>query len=227
MLPELLTTLVGDGGPIYWETGKGVLFVEDINALSSLFYLIPAAILFYKASKAKPQFWFILLFASPLLFVGGIGSTIYHALRSERWIMLLDVMPIFTLTLGIAYYFLYGWLQNLWLSFLLVAIFVMLRFASFELFPLQSAINISYFIIGVLIFIPSFFYARKLCFREIHLLVLSAIFFILSLFFRFVDDCEGVAIIHGTHWLWHVFSASGALFLGLYLYRTRIITLKK
>lgn len=227
MFPELLSTIVGDGGPVYWETGRGIWFAEDVNAISSLFYLIPACVLFVKALKCKPRFWFIILFAAPLLFIGGLGSTLYHALRTERWIMFLDVAPILILTLGIAFYFLYGWLQKLWISLFIIILFATLRFACLEFFPLQTAINISYFIIGTLIFIPSFFYARKFYFREISFIILSVLFLGLSLIFRFTDDFQVVSAIHGTHWLWHVFSATGALFLGLYLFYTRKITLQK
>ena len=51
MFPELLSIIVGDGGPVYWETGRGIWLAEDVNAISSLFYLIPACALFVKALK--------------------------------------------------------------------------------------------------------------------------------------------------------------------------------
>lgn len=223
----IICSIVRDGGPIYWETGKGILFVEDWNALSSLLYLIPAILLFIKIRKSKKRFYFIEFFAAPLLFIGGIGSTLYHAFRSEHWLMMLDVIPIFILTLGIATYFLYKWFNSLGFAFLITLLFMGLRFMVFEWVSLQTAINISYFIVGTLMFVPAFFFAKKMYFKWISYLLSSILLLILALFFRFIDDYPQVSVSYGTHWLWHLFSAGGSYCLGLYLYHTRKITLPK
>ncbi len=223
----IICSIVRDGGPIYWETGKGILFVEDWNAFSSLLYLIPALLLLIKIRKSKKRFYFIEFFAAPLLFIGGIGSTLYHAFRSEYWLMMLDVVPIFILTLGIATYFLYRWINNFIFALVVTILFMALRFMVFEWFDLQTAINISYFIVGTLMFVPAFFFAKKMHFKGIGFLLVSILFLAMALLFRFIDDYSEVSVSHGTHWLWHLFSAGGSYWLGLYLYHTRKITLQK
>jgi len=217
-----METPVLDNGPIYFETlqwTEGKL-IEPWNAFSSLVYLIPVVFFLIHLRGQYRKQGFIVFFALPLLAAGGTGSTLYHAFRSAPALMYLDVFPIVLLTLAVSYWFMYKVMRNYWLPALIIVVTFLIRGITFRGLELQTAINISYFITGLLIFLPAFFYARKGKFQKTGLLLISAALFSASLFFRFWDDNPEQIMHQGTHWLWHVFSAAGAWMLGMYLVKT-------
>lgn len=220
MKPDIDYSFVTDGGPIYHETMPGRFIVEPWNAYSSLVYLIPVMLLLLAMRPNFRKHGFVLFFALPLLFLGGIGSTLYHAFRSERWLMALDVLPMFLLSLGVAWYFLKKLIGNWYIPLLLIFAAAGLRAFFFATFPIQAAINIGYFIVGVIIFIPAFLYARKTGGHALAFLIAAAALLSAALFFRMYDDRPEQFISAGVHWLWHIFSAAGAWMSGLYLIRT-------
>ncbi len=220
MKPDIDYSFVTDGGPIYHETMPGRIIVEPWNAYSSLVYLIPVLLLLLAMRPNFRKHGFVLFFALPLLFLGGMGSTLYHAFRSERWLMALDVLPMFLLSLGVAWYFLKKLIGNWYIPLLLIIAAAGLRAFFFEAFPIQAAINIGYFIVGVVIFIPAFLYARKTGGHALAFLIAAAALLSAALFFRMYDDQPEQFMPAGVHWLWHVFSAAGAWMSGLYLIRT-------
>ncbi len=93
-----------DGGPIYAETDLSVLFTEPWNALSSLAILLPAV---YWAVRLRGDYrtYSFIFYCIPLLFLGGLGSTLFHAFRVSKWLLLMDVLPTATLTLSVSFIF--------------------------------------------------------------------------------------------------------------------------
>lgn len=213
-------SFVTDQGPIYHETMPGRLIVEPWNAFSSLLYLIPAIIFLINLRGHYGKYTFLIYFAIPLLFLGGTGSTFYHAFRTWRWMMFLDVMPIFILTMGVSAYFMYKLFHRWWIVAFIIILFLFLRSFSFGRMDLQTAINISYLSTGLIIFIPAICYAYSKKWQFALYLSLAAILLGVSLFFRYFDDFPNQFMKPGTHWLWHLFSAAGAMMLGLYLFKT-------
>jgi predicted membrane channel-forming protein YqfA (hemolysin III family) len=100
-----------------------------------------------------------------------------------------------------------------------------LRFVVFGFVQGSAAINMSYFITGLMIFLPAIIFTVKTGFLDARNLVLSAIFLFIALFFRYADDWENQLFAAGTHWLWHIFTSAGALTLTLYLIKIKDVML--
>ena len=219
--PIIKNGTLSDGGQIYKETNLNNFIAEPWNAISSLSFLIPA---FYWLNKLKnnyAQFKFLTL-CIPLLVAGGLGSTLFHGFRSSKYLLMLDYLPIFILTASVSIYL---WKKIIlkWAYLILIALPVLVfKLLLSDLFTPHEAMNISYFINGTLIFLPAFILLFKTQFNGLKDFVLSLIFFSLSLLFRKIDNYPIQFMPMGTHWLWHIFSATGAFFLAIYLYKVQI-----
>jgi hemolysin III len=154
----------------------------------------------------------------PLLTLGGIGSTIYHAFRDSEFFLLMDVMPIALLTFSVILYFWWKVLGQ-WIYVVLVAIaYITLRIFIYQIaHGQQTAINLSYFVTGVMMFVPAFLLLLKTNYKGVLTIITATAFFIFSLIFRQIDT-PFIYLPMGTHWLWHLSCAIGAFFLGRYLY---------
>ncbi len=226
-MPYLLLMLLSDigilpdGGTIYQETDTSRWIVEPWNAVSSLFILLPAV---YWAIKLRGKFreYPFITFCIPLLFLGGLGSTLFHAFRSSSLLLLLDVTPTAILTLALAAYFWAKVLPHWWWALLIVGGTLLLRVWLRFTIPTQTGLNISYAISGSIIFIPTLLllYETRLAYSQY--IFISVLFFSLSLFFRYSDDWQPPLLPVGTHFLWHIFSGVGAFFLAEYLYKVHL-----
>jgi hemolysin III len=205
-----------DGGPVYHETQLGQWLVEPWNAFSSLLFLIPVIYFFFKLKGHYKQYGFLIFWCSPLLILGGLGSTIFHAFRSHRFFLYLDFVPIAFLTLSISIYFFLK-LTKWWWIVLIIILSFLTRFSLFTFYHGHGAINASYFMTGILIFLPALLFLVKTRFFMVSRMIWALLCFGVALLFRFMDDWNNLPLPIGTHWLWHVFCAAGAWFLGSYL----------
>ena len=216
-----LINQIKDGGPWYAETHlTDQLIVEPWNAFSSLAIAAPAVYYLWKIRKQPRQYGF-LLFCIPLLLLNGIGSTLFHGLRTSRLFLVMDYLPAMLITLAITAYFWVKVLPKWWLVFFTVGPVLFLRFAVFDYFSGQLAINLSYIIGGVAFFLPVVLILAKMNFRKGRDMVLAIICFSLAIYFRGVDKDFTDLIPFGTHFLWHIFTGIGAFFLADYLYFLR------
>ncbi|HPE99788.1 MAG TPA: hypothetical protein PKY63_03885 [Bacteroidales bacterium] len=218
--PETDYSFITDGGPIYHETQPGRFVVEPWNAYSSLVFLIPVIYFLIILRGQYRKQGFVVFYTLPLLFTGGIGSTLYHAFRSHHWLMALDVLPMFLLSVGVAFFFMQRLFRNWYLPLIIIIASGLIRGYFFNTLPIQQAINIGYCIVGIVIFVPALLYAWRSQWKAIGHLLAAVLFLALSLFFRLYDDNPVQPMAQGVHWLWHLFSAVGALFAGLYIIRT-------
>jgi hemolysin III len=218
--------LLPDGAGFYAETNPDYIIMEPYNAVSSLAFLIPVVYFMIKLRGRYRQFDF-LTYCMPLLFLGGIGSTIFHALRSSPLFLLLDVLPIALLTLSVSIFFWIKILKQKWLVFIMVPAFVFMRFLVFSHYRTTLAINISYLITGLMIFVPGIIFLHKTKYQFADKLLWAVLLFLLALFFRRFDFEGMVLLPMGTHWLWHISCAAGAFMLGDYLYQLKSYQLKK
>lgn len=217
----LLTLLLhpSDQGPVYRETTDLSLFiVEPWNAWSSLTFLIPACFFLWQLRGRFNQHAFIVYFCVPLLILGGFGSTFFHAFRSSRWLLLLDVLPIVLLVLGISVWM---WLKvlprKIWLLPILL-VFFGLSFLLTRVLAGQDGISAGYIVRGTMLLLPCYLFLRRSGFRNAGLFSGAVASFAMALVFRFTDDKIQIGFMPwGTHWLWHVSTAIGAYFLGEYL----------
>ncbi len=212
---------ITDGGPWYAETHiTDNLIVEPWNAFSSLAIAAPAVYFLWKIRKNPKQYGFLLA-AIPFLFLNGLGSTLFHGLRTSRIFLLMDFMPALILTLMITVYFWSRILPKWWMSFIVITPIFLMRFGVIDLIPGQGGINTSYMISGVAFLLPTFLILKKYNFKKTFNIVGGAICFILAIYFRQVDKEFTEVVAFGTHFLWHIFSGIGAFLLADYLYFIR------
>lgn len=207
-----------DGGPVYAETDLTRFIAEPWNAYSSLTFLLPVIYWFFKLRKHYKEYPF-LIFCMPLLALGGIGSTFYHAFRNSVFFLRMDVLPIAALTLMVSLYFWWKSIGKWDYVALIAAAFIGIRVFIYNEIALaqQQAINLSYFVTGIMIFLPAFLLLLRTRYRGTKVIIAATGFFILSLIFRQIDT-PFFALPMGTHWLWHTCCAIGAFFLAQYLY---------
>ena len=210
---------VPDHGPIYRETTDlSVLIVEPWNAYSSLTFLIPAFIFLWQLRGQYDRYAFLVYYCSPMLILGGLGSTFFHAFRSSTWLLAMDVLPIVLLTIGIS---IWMWLKILSNKLYIIPILITffgLTFLSWNYLDGQDQISASYFVRGVMLFLPCLLFMVKTQFKSAGYILSAAGFFLLALVFRFADEKIEISFMPwGTHWLWHVSTAVGGYFLGEYL----------
>lgn len=210
-----------DGGQMYAETDFDRFIVEPWNAVSSLFILMPAV---YWAVKLRGQYreYPFITFCIPLLFLGGLGSTLFHAFRNSPYLLLLDITPTAILTVALAIYFWIKVLPKWWIALLIVVVSVSIRYLAFYNMDRADAVIVSYAISGSVLFIPTLIllYQTKLSY-SIYIFI-SLICFILSFIFRQTDKIEQNLLPMGTHFLWHILTGVGAFFLAEYLYKLHL-----
>jgi len=223
-IPDWYNHRLSDGGPIYTETGGDGFLVEPWNALTSLLMLIPVLYWFIKLRKEPGSFRFM-LFAIPLMALGGIGSTLFHGFRASVVFLILDVAPSAVLTISLAIYFWYKLLRKWYFVLILFIPMFLVRFLVFTVLPEHAAINLSYAITGLTILLPIPFLLYRMNYRGAWSIGLTLFFFGLALMFREADARSAIYFSIGTHFLWHVFSAVGGYFMLQYLYLFRKVEL--
>jgi len=225
---NLIDVFPQDGGPIYRETytylqnPEHSLLVEPWNAISSLFFIAGAIWIFSFLHRKKIYFPLLQYGIVPLLLLGGIGSTLYHAFRATRWFMWLDVFPMFMLTLLISFYCWQKVTKNTVAALSILSSFILFRFLVFYLnLPMQTAINLSYLIVGIAMGLPIFLTWIQIRFAFSFYIFSSLVSISLAFFFRWYDDVfSGWSM--GVHWLWHIFSVMAAIFASLYLIQLKV-----
>ncbi len=213
-----------DGGPVYTETDFSRFFVEPWNAFSSLLFLIPAIIWIIRL-RGRYNTYRFLVCCLPWLMLGGLGSTLFHALRQYPFFLLMDIIPMAILTLSVCIYLWIKLLPHWWQVFFILFPFLLLRWIFFSALPPHTAINLSYAITGLFMLLPIAILLVKTARTGFKPVSLAFLFLAVSLFLRETDAWGKTILPMGTHFLWHAFSSAGAWFLAEYLYllRTREI----
>ncbi len=224
IIDESANRLLTDMGPVYYETDLdhlGHTVVEPFNAYSSLAMALTAVLIwiFLLRSNFRSSPFLAYVFA-PLLFLGGIGSTLFHAFRSSQFFLMLDWLPILLLTILLSLHYWYKLFPR-WLFIVGMTLLIILARGIPAIWLRGSmAINVSYFLSGVLILIPLFIYMYRNRFHQGRYILFSVIALLIALGFRYTDDFDHLILPMGTHWLWHIFSALGAWLLGVYIYKS-------
>lgn len=231
----LLSVLQGikDHGPHYHEFHPDAFIKEPWNAYSSLFFLIPATFWLIKLRGKYREYSLITLFL-PLLYLNGIGSTVYHAFRASDAALLLDWVPAALLMLILSWYMWKKVLNKPVLSVFVVLSFYV--FAGLFVFTLRKyignrTINIGYLITGLSIILPSVIFLVKTNYYKWHLLTFSFVLLGIALLFRSLDyptpNPFPKLLPQGTHFLWHIVSALAVFTLGYYLIYIKDVDVKK
>ncbi|MCB0823604.1 MAG: hypothetical protein KDC09_12960 [Bacteroidales bacterium] len=209
-----------DGGPVYTETHPGQLIVEPWNALSSLLIVLPAIYWFFIIRKDWQNYKFM-LYAIPLMIIGGMGSTLFHAFRVSRFFLYMDFVPPAILTISMSIYFWIKILKRWWYVFFIIIPTFVLRFLMFGELPQHMAINVSYIMTGIITGLPLLFLMFKTKFFKINYVIYTILLFMAAILFRELDTREFSLFPMGTHFLWHAFTGAGAWFILAYLYAFR------
>jgi len=218
-----LTSHMPDGGPLYTETDPARLLVEPLNAATALAFLVLVVIWALRLRGSYGRYPF-LSGCLPVLAVGGIGGTVYHAFRASALFLVMDFVPIYLLGLAVTVY-LWARIRPRWWHLALAAAATALALGLGRGLPRHYGITLSYASLGFLILVPTAVLLVRTRFRDAGLIGLALGSFGLALFFRFADAWRPPLLPVGTHWLWHLFGAGTTAALMEYLYRLRNATL--
>lgn len=211
-----------DGGPIYAETLIGQPpFVEPWNSLSSLVIALPGLLFLFTVDRRKRGSTFIFL-AALLLLTGGIGSALFHGLRNSHNLLLMDWVPIAILSVLVAIVFWKRVLRNWALTAVVILALFYIRYLIYEYMTGAVALNLSYLISGITIFLPCLIFIANSKFFKAKYIFISITLWVLALLCRTFDKEPAVMAIFpmGIHFLWHTFSGLGAYYIGRYILAT-------
>ena len=212
--------MLPDHGPLYHETDLSRFPVEPWNTYSNivfLLYVIYWGIRLYYAKEKHP----FLVYAVPILGIGLIGGTIYHATRSHYIWLLLDWGPIALLCIWLSLYY----AQKLHYRTHRILILLALPIASvlfvhhyMETLPWVQFF-LGYPVLAAMILYPMLHHARLHRWKSASFIFAAIFVFIVALFFRALDFTGNLdEMTMGTHWLWHLFGGITVHFLTIYIY---------
>jgi hypothetical protein len=207
-----------DGGPVYSETNLSQFIVEPWNTVSAIFFLFIVLYWHFKLKKSKKRNSF-LRYSNPILGIGGVGGTLYHAFRSSHYFLIMDYLPILLLCISAGVYFTFKAFPRKRYLLLALAIFVLAQFLAFHFLPAGLSTNVSYALLALSILLPTISWMFKTQFRYYYYVFLALCSFAAALSCR-VLDFQGSHDIFpmGTHWLWHSFGALACHLMFLYLF---------
>lgn len=212
----------------YYEFQPEAFIKQPWNAYSSLFFFVPV-IYWLWMLRGNYRRYTVLTAILPLLFLNGVGSTLFHAFNGGLVFTLLDVLPPFVMTLFLAAYF-WKVAINSWVYAILITLgFLALNISLTYIFQTygqpEHGVNIYYLIAGLMILTPIYWNLSKDNWHGWHLVAIMLGFVSMALFFRSIDyptpNPFPEALPQGTHFLWHITSACAVFPLGFYLIRLR------
>lgn len=210
----------GDGGPIYQETPLHLThwFVEPWNALSSLFILLPGIYFIWKMRGEYREHLFLTC-CLPLLFLGGLGSTFFHAFRNSEFFLLMDVAPTALLFLMVSGYLWQRCLRNIFLTLLILAGVLTGSFFIYQNLPSSIGVNVAYALRGLVFLLPLIIILFRTNYKYAGIIFGSVLAFGMALLFRTIDKETAELFPMGSHFLWHVSTGVGGLLVAEYVYR--------
>jgi hypothetical protein len=217
-----LTSRMPDGGPVYTETDPSRLLVEPLNAATALAF-VGLVLVWVIRLRSRYGRYPILSCCLPILAVGGIGGTVYHAFRASWLFLVMDFVPIYLLGLAVTVC-LWARIRPRWWHLALAGAATVLALSLGRGLPPHYGITLSYGSLAFLILVPTAVLLVRTRFRDAGLIGLALGSFGLALFFRFADAWRPPLLPMGTHWLWHLFGAATTAAMMEYLYRLRTET---
>jgi hypothetical protein len=207
-----------DGGVLYAETNMRHFFPEPLNAFTSVFFLVLAIYWTYKLRGKGRQHTFLSV-ALILLYIGGIGGTIYHGLRQWSFFIIMDWLPIVLLCIMAGVYFL-ARVTRWYYAVILVAAYICFQvYARSTMIPngyTHLYLNINYAILASIVLFPVLAFLTMTQFKNGRWVWYAFISFVLALTCRVID--MWYVFESGTHFLWHVFGAVAAYCMFRYIY---------
>jgi hemolysin III len=201
-----------DGGPAYAEdlplsTFDTRSIIEPWNTATAALYIV-LALWWWRRLRGRPEFSPFLRLALPILAVGGIGGTLYHATRALHLWLVLDVVPIIVLILCasiVLWRRLLGWWW--WVAFAgAIALLVLLRgiSASITALPANLTIMAGYVTCAAMLLIPLLARLGRTHWRGAGWVALALLCFAVAITCRTLDPYAGTWMGCGLHTVWHV-----------------------
>lgn len=207
-----------DGGSFYAETNMQHLFPEPLNTITSCFFLV-IAIYWTIKLLGKGREHVFLSIAVVLLYIGGIGGTVYHGLRQWHIFIMMDWLPIMLLCVSAGVYFVIK-LTRWYYAVLLVVAYITFQFFARNYFmsngSRQLFININYAVMAGIVLLPVLAYLKVTKFANGKWVGFALLAFVFALTFRVADKWRWIHT--GTHFLWHAFGAIAAFCMFKYIY---------
>ena len=210
-----------DGYIINAETDVSSFPAEPFNTFSSFIFLF-LVIYWIRKTKFRIKLYPVIVITMPLLFLAFIGGTMHHALRSEKVWHHLDMICIFYAVMMVCVFFWYritgSWFKSF---FCVITIPLIFRFflASISL-PEKISVSVVFVVMALVILIPAMIHCCMNHLKNITLLCVASMLFVIALFFRETDRSVAEVFPHGTHFLWHIFACIAVFFLIQYLFLT-------
>lgn len=205
-----------DGGPMYTETDLNALIAEPFNAVTAVVFLFIALYWIWRLRGQYRKHLFLSI-SAPILAIGGIGGTIYHAFRASRLALFMDWMPIAILTLAAAIFFLMKLVNKWYWAVLYFIAYFGIASLNFNFVPRQYAINVNYASMGLFILIPLVGYLYRTQWKHARWVGLALGAFVLAIISRSTDTFGFLPM--GTHFLWHTFGAIACHAMFIYFFK--------
>ena len=206
-------------GPLYCETPAAFdgFPAEPWNAYSSMVICVWGLVAWLVVLRRAPGAWPLLAMCA-LLVLNGVGSTLWHGLRTG-WALTLDVQPALVfVALGA---FLWAWRvgslrQALMLVAALIVVPIAVRFLPLEL-PFGRIVLTALVVIAAAVWLIARTWplSRTSGLTGLIALILA----LLALAFRSLDGLSCAHLAFGSHFLWHVTLSAAAFTLLLTLLR--------
>lgn len=212
-----------DGGPIYAETDLEALVAEPFNAASAVLFLLIAGYWLVRIRGRFRQQWFLAA-CLPLLVVGGVGGTVYHAFRAHRAWLVMDWLPIVLLVFAVTVYLWAQLLGRRWpVALLIVPVVFGIQRLNFGLvregvLPMHWAINGSYSLMVLVGLVPAGLLLWRTRFVHGRWILAGVGCFAVAILSRGFDERLANLLPMGSHFLWHVFGALATQCLATYLF---------
>ena len=214
-----------DGGPFYHEFDALAVVKEPWNTYTSLLFFIPVIFWLIKL-KGRYAHHKVILLILPLLFLNGLGSTLYHASRSVPFFLYLDFLPASAMSFILSAFFWQFIIKNSLKAIGIVLLFYTIGAVSWyfaikldnlkELGP-----NIGYAFIGLSFVVPVVIILIKTSAFKWGYVISGLMCLGIALVFRILDHPSELlshSLSQGTHFLWHIFTVIAAFLLGYYVF---------
>ena len=200
-----------DIGPLYCETPLEVAtfpieFVNTITSLIPALFGIFAALWLWRKGRREWTLYVLAFF----LFATGIGSTLWHGLRTPLMLSL-DVFP------GLIFFFMFSFLwplflKNRWWSYgtLLGLVVTLFALNTVVTLPASNGPPLTIFVTAALFAFGLTYVTYCVARRAIWWGVALVAFALLAATFRTIDLYTCDIIPFGTHFLWHTFLGTAA-----------------
>lgn len=211
---------IPDWGPLYRETDLSRLPVEPWSTFSNVVFLLTLVYWAWRIRHHLREQTFI-AWCLPVLFVGFVGGTVYHATRSSPVWLFMDFMPIFILCIATAVHY-WRRVGAHWLVVLAGVVGPVVAVQSVNVsmhLPQDLHITLGYSSLAVPIVLPIAWYAIRSAQRAGWLVVGALASFGLALVMRSLDLRVSIPFLAmGTHWLWHVLGGLSTFMLIAYVH---------